>query len=170
MSLIHFGIVGFQKSWDLVPIEITNLFHHDLYDMKSSFGVVILPCHSFTLSRYYVRECERGGTSGVSDEEEIDVGKLTLSGPDCTGCGATGAIMDTYRKLPNTRERERERERESYTDSTHAFYVQKQRKETHPTSTEKRICTTMFIYIIQEQDTTSSLSRTKQVRLQQQPL
>ena len=102
MSLIHFGIVGFQKSWDLVPIEITNLFHHDLYDMKSSFGVVILPCHSFTLSRYYVRECERGGTSGVSDEEEIDVGKLTLSGPDCTGCGATGAIPDKYRKLPST--------------------------------------------------------------------
>ena len=93
-----------------------------------------------------MRECERGGTSGVSDEEEMDVGKPTLSGPDCTGCGATGAILDTYRKLPNTQEIEREHVR--YTDTTHASYVQKQlRKETHLISIEKRVCTTMYIYI-----------------------
>ena len=74
--------------------------------------------------------CKRGGTTRVSDEEEMDAGKTTFSGPDCTGCGTTGASPDMYRRLPNTRERKREYAR--YTDSMHASYVQKTKERNAP--------------------------------------
>ena len=112
---------------------------------------------------------KRGGTTGVSDEEEMDVGKPTLSGPDCTRCGAdqsdSGHVPEAT-EHGRERERERDRERQRDRESTHATPTQhtslmyrKQRKETHPTPIETRICTTL--YILQEQDTTPALSQTK---------
>ena len=70
------------------------------------------PTTSVTLSRYYTRACRRGGTTGISNQEEMDVGKPTLSGLTALIVAQTGAVWDTDRKLPNTREG-RERERES---------------------------------------------------------
>ena len=58
------------------------------------------------------------GNLGVLDEKEMDAGKPTLSGPDCTGCGAnrsdSGCALEAN---------EHERERERNTDTTHASYV-----------------------------------------------
>ena len=60
--------------------------------------------------RGFPRVCvERGGTMGVSDEEEMDAGRPTLFGSSYTGCGAN---WNDSGCIPEAIEHEIGRERE----------------------------------------------------------
>ena len=110
--------------------------------------------------------CKRGGTTRVSDEEEMDAGKTTFSGPDCTGCGTTGASPDMYRRLPNTRERKREYAR--YTDSMHASYVQKTKERNAPDTNKDTNMHNLIYKYYKSKIQLRLRARLREVRLQQQ--
>ena len=96
------------------------------------------------MSRYSAPACRRGGTTGVSNREEMDAGKPTFSGPTAPVVVQTGAIPVAHRRLPNTRERERESTHATPTQHTPLVY-RKQRKRNAPdnnkdTNSHQRIC------------------------------
>ena len=102
------------------------------------------------------------------DEEEMDAGKPTFSGPNCTGCsanrGESGYVPEATK---HEKERKREGEHARYTDSMHVSYVQETKKETHPTPTETRICTTLYILMYKSKIQLRLRARLREVRLQQ---
>ena len=117
-----------------------------------------------TVSHYYAPACKRGGTMGVSDQEEMDAGKPTVSGPAPLVVAQTGTIPDTYRKPPSTRERERA----TLTQSTPRMYMEQSKGNTRDTDRDLNAHILIYIYMyLQKSDTTPVSSRTKQVQLQQ---
>mgnify|MGYP000597857955 CR=1 FL=1 len=131
-----------------------------------------------TLSRCYARACRRGGTTRVSNQEEMDVVKPTFSGSTGPVVAQTGPIPVTRRRLPNMRERERDRDRDRdrdretehahNTDSTHTTCVQEATEKKCTQHRQRHECTQLHIHMyLQGRDTTPASSRSKQVRLQQ---
>ena len=91
-----------------------------MISVRAHFFGLMVRCHGI------LRVCvERGGTTGVSDEEEMDAGKPTLSGPGCTSCGAN---RNNSGRVPEVVECGRGKEREYVQHRLTARYLRTERE------------------------------------------
>jgi hypothetical protein len=124
--------LALPRERDFVPVETADSFDHPLngsirftlahqrlskpphyFGYLYSREVVVFrlypPVPPFTsgspkMSRCCARARRRGGTTGVLDWEEMDVGEPTSSGPTEPVVVQTGMLPVTHRRLPSTGE------------------------------------------------------------------